>query len=124
MTKYANKILNLINESTAHMTAEQIFFELKNTEPGIVLATVYNNLNALSAKNMIRKISLEGQPDRYDKLDKHDHLICKTCGRLLDFSFSDLTESLKVQLDTEIFKYDLKVYFECPECRSNARRAH
>ena len=48
MGKYANEILNLINSSDNHMTAEQVFFELKKSQPKIVLASVYNNLNRLS----------------------------------------------------------------------------
>ena len=40
MGKYANEILNLINSSDNHMTAEQVFFELKKSQPKIVLASV------------------------------------------------------------------------------------
>ena len=56
MTKYAERILNIINESSEHMTAEQIFLILKKKEPKVVLATVYNNLNMLCDKELIRKI--------------------------------------------------------------------
>lgn len=68
MSRYAELILELINQSQGHMTAEQIFLELKKTEPRIVQATVYNNLNALCQEGLIRKLSLEGSPDRYDKI--------------------------------------------------------
>ncbi len=43
MTRYAQLLLELINQSKEHMTAEQLFLELKKTEPKVVLATVYNN---------------------------------------------------------------------------------
>lgn len=118
MTRYANAILNLINESSNHLTAEQVFLELKKTEPKIVLASVYNNLNALTEKGLIRKVSLDGQADRYDKIKKHDHLVCRKCGRLADFEFGDLTENLSAQLHSDVFKYDLKVFYECSECRN------
>ncbi len=118
MTRYANAILTLINESSNHLTAEQVFLELKKTEPKIVLASVYNNLNALTEKGLIRKVSLDGQADRYDKIKKHDHLVCRKCGRLADFEFGDLTENLSAQLHSDVFKYDLKVFYECSECRN------
>lgn len=118
MTRYANAILTLINESSNHLTAEQVFLELKKTEPKIVLASVYNNLNALTEKGLIRKVSLDGQADRYDKIKKHDHLVCRKCGRLADFEFGDLTENLAKQLNSDVFKYDLKVFYECSECRN------
>lgn len=118
MTRYANEILALIDLSCNHPTAEQIFLELKKTEPKIVLATVYNNLKTLVDKGLIRKVSLDGQADRYDKIKKHDHLVCRICGKLADFGFADLTENFKNQLHSEVFNYDLKVFYECPECRN------
>lgn len=119
MTKYAEKILNLINSSSAHPTAEQIFFELKKTEPKVVLATVYNNLNYLCANNFIRRISVEGSSDLYDKKVKHDHLVCRRCGAIADFNFEDLTETLKKQLNCDTLGYDLKVFYVCRNCRNN-----
>ncbi len=98
MTKYAEQILRRISESESHMTAEQIFLELKKTEPKVVQATVYNNLNALCQKGLIRKLSMEGSPDRYDKIQKHDHLVCQRCGALSDINFQDLTQDLESQL--------------------------
>lgn len=117
MTKYAEKILNFINSSTSHPTAEQVFFELKKTEPKIVLATVYNNLNYLCANGFVRRISVEGSPDLFDKNLKHDHLVCGKCGAIADFCFEDLTETLKKQFGGETLGYDLKVFYVCPDCR-------
>lgn len=118
MTKYSKLILNLINSSSSHMTAEQIFFELKKTEPKIVLATVYNNLNSLYGSNLIRKISIEGAPDMYDKTVRHDHLFCRQCGKISDFKFEDLTDNLKRQLNDNLLSYDLRVFYICNECRN------
>lgn len=117
MTKYAKQILELINQSKRHMTAEQVYLELKKTEPKVVQATVYNNLNGLYKEGHIRKVSIEGSPDRYDTVQKHDHLICKMCGALSDIRFDDLTESLEKQLGEGILSYDLKVIYLCPGCR-------
>ncbi len=117
MTKYANLILQLINQSENHMTAEEIFLELKKSEPGVVQATVYNNLNTLYRDGMIRRVSVEGSCARYDKMIKHDHLVCKKCGALSDMSFEDLTGNLERQLGEGIISYDLKVFYLCPKCR-------
>ena len=62
MTKYARGILDIVNASRSHLTAEQIFWELKKTQPKVVLATVYNNLNALCAQKLIRRVHVEGSP--------------------------------------------------------------
>lgn len=117
MTKYAKLILEFINQSKEHMTAEQLFLELKSTEPKIVQATVYNNLNTLCQEGLIRKISTEDSPDRYDRIEKHDHLVCKMCKTLSDIKLEDLTKNLEQQLGAEFISYDLKVFYLCPECR-------
>lgn len=122
MRKYATEIMNIVNASCEHLTAEKIFFEMKKKFPGIVLASVYNNLNTLTQQGLIRKVSLDGQPDRYDKIKKHDHLVCRICGKLADFEFGDLTENLVGQLHSAIFEYDLKVFYECPECKNKINK--
>ena len=124
MTKYAKLILEFINQSDSHMTAGQLFLELKKIEPNIAQATVYNNLHALYQKGLIRKLSSEGSPDRYDKIQKHDHLVCKQCGALSDIAFDDITESLEKQLGEGILSYDLKVFYLCPECRKKCKRGY
>ena len=121
MTKYAKTILHLINESHEHMTAEQIFWELKKAEPKVVLATVYNNLNTLCSEGIIRRVTMEGTPDRYDRIERHDHMVCKKCGKLSDIKFADLTKELEHQLGEGIVSYDLKVFYLCPECRKHTK---
>lgn len=121
MSRYAELILELVNQSQEHMTAEQIFLELKKTEPRVVQATVYNNLNALCQEGLIRKLSLENSPDRYDKILRHDHLICRKCGALSDVNFENLTKQLESQLGEGILSYDLKVFYLCPRCREKEK---
>ncbi len=117
MRANAKLILDIINTSGDHLTAEQIYLKLKEKSSTAVLATIYNNLNALLRQGLVRKVSVEGYPDRYDKIIRHDHLICKRCGRLSDITLGDLTAQLQAQIDTEIFSYDLKVRYICPDCR-------
>ncbi|MBR1728531.1 MAG: transcriptional repressor [Selenomonadaceae bacterium] len=120
MTDNAKIILETINNSNDHLTAEEIFFKLKEQSYKIVLPTVYNNLNTLYREGLIRKVSIEGQPDRYDKSIKHDHLICQKCGKISDFNFDDLTNLINEQLNDSIISYDLKVNYICDECKKNS----
>ncbi len=116
MSRYSKKILNLINTSCEHLTAEQIYLEMKKEEPGIVLASVYNNLNRLHEEGLIRKVVIEGSPERYDKMLKHDHLVCSRCGKLTDIHLSDFTSQIEEQSGIKVLSYDLKINYLCPEC--------
>lgn len=117
MTKYGKKILEIVESSHSHMTAEQVFDALRESCPSVVLATVYNNLNRLCDEGLVRRVSVEGMPDRYDRTARHDHLVCRRCGRLLDIRLPDLTAQLQAQVDVPILCYDLKLVYLCGECR-------
>ena len=122
MTKYGKKILEIVSSSHSHMTAEEIFYVLRRTYPSVVLASVYNNLNRLWEDGLIRKVSVEGMPDRYDRTQRHDHLVCKKCGKLLDVDLGDLTAQLERAAGCSILSYDLKLVYLCEECRNDAKK--
>lgn len=122
VTKYGKKILEIISSSHSHMTADEVFSALRQTYPRVVLATVYNNLNHLCQEELIRKVSVEGMPDRYDRIQRHDHLVCKQCGRLLDVDLGDLTAQLERTLGRSILSYDLKLMDLCEECRKHDKQ--
>lgn len=124
MTKYEKAIYDIINASHAHLTANEVFEKLKLRFPTVVLATVYNNLNKICEAGLIRKVSVEGMPDRYDTIKKHDHLVCKQCGRIVDVALEDLTVPLRDQLGDDFLYYDLKVYFLCADCKRNQMSVH
>lgn len=117
MTKNAAYILEIINHSDSHLTAEQIHLQLKENHKSVAQATVYNNFSALCQQGLIRKISVEGYPDRYDRIRRHDHLVCRKCGKLSDVMLEDLTEQIQKQVSVPMLSYDLKVNYICDECR-------
>ena len=121
MTKNAELILNIINGSDEHLTAEQIYLKLSDQNEKAALATVYNNLNYLYENDLIRKVSVEGYPDRYDRTIRHDHLICKKCGKISDIALEDMTEKLRRGVGEEIISYDLKINYICEECRAEEK---
>ena len=119
MTKYKAMILDLVTHSRTHPTAEDIYRVMKQKEPRMVLATVYNNLNALCSEGKINRIVMKGSSDRFDTTVRHDHLVCSKCGKISDKTFSDLTQALEKELGGCIEGYDLRVFYTCDECRNN-----
>lgn len=117
MTKYGKQIVNLVSCSHDHLTAEQIYLQLRQRGVMLSLAAVYNNLKNLVEDGVLRKITLDGSPDRFDKATGHQHLICSGCGRLSDVEIRDLTDILRQDTETEVLSYDLKISYLCEECR-------
>ena len=117
MTKYEREIYTVITTSNEHLTVEQIYGQIREKYPKIVLATIYNNVNKLYEAGLIRKVSIDGMADRYDHIQKHDHLICRNCGKLSDIALKDLTPSLQETVGDGFLSYDLKVFYLCTDCR-------
>ena len=115
---YGEMILQIIQSSKDHPTAEEIFLKMKEQGSHVALATVYNNLARLIDEDRIRKVIGRGASDRYDRVERHDHLMCERCGKLMDFRFSDLKAHLQEQVAAEVLDYDLRVRVICPDCRA------
>ena len=120
MTKNSAKILEIIEHTDTHPTAEDIYHLLSSGEARMVMATVYNNLNALCRAGKVRRVVLEGQPDRFDKILRHDHLVCSCCGKISDLYLPDLKAQIEEQTGITVQSYDLKISYRCEECRQKA----
>lgn len=124
MRENARQILEIINNSNEHLTAEQIYIRLKENNSKAVLATVYNNLANLYQKGLIRKVAVAGFPDRYDKMEvRHDHLVCKQCGALSDVVLEDLTAKLEKETGVHVLSYNLNIDYLCPSCAAKLETA-
>lgn len=124
MRENAKQILEIINNSDEHLTAEQVYLRLKESNSKVVLATVYNNLASLYQKGLIRKVAVAGFPDRYDKMVvRHDHLVCKHCGALSDVVLEDLTAKLEKETGVHVLSYDLNIDYLCPSCAAKLETA-
>ena len=117
MTKHGKMIANVVLSSDDHPTAEQIYLRIKESGASISLATVYNNLKTLVEEGVLRKVTLDGSPDRFDRAGSHQHLICGRCGKLTDVLIRDLTPVLSEDTGCEVLSYELHISYLCEDCR-------
>ena len=66
-TKQRSLILSIVKNMHGHLSADEIYILAKQEMPGIALATVYNNLNALYSAGEIGKVKIADSADLYDK---------------------------------------------------------
>ena len=84
-SKQRNLVLNILRENPVHPTAEWIFEKAREEMPGIGVATVYRNLNALVEAGEIKRIPGVNGVDRFDGNHMpHYHMKCNNCGTLYD----------------------------------------
>ena len=119
MTKQRALILNIIRAGKFHYTADDIFVRAREELPGISRATVYNNLHAMEDERLIRRITGDGGPDRYDSsYVPHGHLICTVCHGVTDFNVPHFDDTLSEVIGEQVESYELKVRRVCPACRA------
>ncbi len=88
--------------------------------PNISLGTVYRNLGVLADEGDIVRLSVIGQPDRYD-LPKSDHwhVVCDCCGAVKDIPV-DRETIARIERDAgeQITSYLLTAHCICRNCRN------
>lgn len=116
MTAKRAAVLQVLREG-GHLRPDQIYPRAKELCPGMVLATVYNNLHALCEAGLIRHIRTAEGADYYDKTPTpHEHAICTECGTMLDLDLGDLTAAFSAKTTLPVLAYDLIVHTRCPQC--------
>jgi Fur family transcriptional regulator, peroxide stress response regulator len=86
LTAQRKAICDWLQGSETHPSAAVVFESLKNTTPGLSLATVYNTLSLLVELDLIHEVT--HSPDgsvRYDpNTTPHLNLVCYSCGAIFD----------------------------------------
>ncbi len=118
MTRQRAIILELLRSDKCHHTAEELFQLAKAKMPSISRATVYNNLHALEEEQVIRKISGDGGPDRYDNsFIPHGHLVCTVCGGVSDVDLPGIEAILLESVGSNVDSFEVKVRGRCARCK-------
>lgn len=119
-SKQRELILNIVLRNQIHPSAEEVYKLLKVEYPTLSLGTVYRNLNFLAENNMLKKICIPEGSDRYDgTLTRHQHIICRKCGKVSDINLGKLETLKRDILRSTGFDADINaLVFEgvCSEC--------
>jgi len=105
----------------AHSTADDIYTGVRAELGAISRQAVYDALAALTDKGILRRIQPAGSPARYEDRvgDNHHHLICRTCGRMVDVDCAvGATPCLTAAEDAgyEVDEAEVIYWGRCPDC--------
>ena len=121
-SKQRDAIIAYLAGTTSHPTADEVYAAVKDELPNIGIATVYRNLNQLSADGEIRKIEC-GTVDRFDyRTADHGHFTCRRCGRVSDV-FMDFAkmEALADVMPGKPDFCEMMFYGICKECLTSMK---
>jgi Fur family peroxide stress response transcriptional regulator len=121
-SKQRNRILELLRSTDSHPTADWLYQQLKKEFPNLSLGTVYRNLALLYEQGLVKKIHFGSTFDRFEANTRpHYHLICKSCGKIIDFEmpiYNDLNNQVSKLTSFTIFHHKIEFFGICEDCRS------
>lgn len=119
-------VIDALHSHDHHISAEELYAQVKAKYPYANISTVYRTLELLKELNLVNEIDLGDGRVRYHPAEKghHHHLVCNKCGKVID-----LPESAVVTLSNAIsrdykFNAELKhlaIFGVCSECQNTKR---
>jgi Fur family ferric uptake transcriptional regulator len=122
MTPQRMMILEAIEKSDRHISAEEIHAQVVAKYPNVNISTVYRTLELLKKLKMVTETDLGGGRFRYHPADKghHHHLVCQECGKTIDLEESELNPLKESLLHGHNFIADLHhlaIMGRCVKCK-------
>jgi Fur family ferric uptake transcriptional regulator len=119
------KILEILDSAPEHhLSAEDVYRILLESDQDIGLATVYRVLTQFQEAGLVIRHNFEGGHSVFE-LDNgrhHDHLVCVKCGRVEEF-VDTVIEQRQQDIATKagylITDHSLNIYGICPTCQKN-----
>ena len=114
----------IIKNEGEHLTAEEIYDEVKLTCPEIGLATVYRTILLLEEIGVIYKLDLNDGCSRYELVHseeehRHHHLVCNECKAVFEVQ-DDLLDELEERIENtygfKILDHSVKFFGICANC--------
>jgi Fur family transcriptional regulator, peroxide stress response regulator len=125
-SRQRTRILELLRSTSIHPTADWLYEQLKKEFPKLSLGTIYRNLSVLTAQGLVKKIHFGSTFDRFEaEKAPHYHLICETCGTILDFNmavYDEMNKKAKKLTKFDIRYHRIDFYGTCTKCQTKHRR--
>jgi len=115
------KVLQILEQSGEHLSAEGVYKALLESGDDVGLATVYRVLTQFEAAGLVSRHNFEGGYSVFElsQGEHHDHLVCVKCGRVEEFIDEIIEQRQKVIAEKAQFKmtdHALNIYGICPQC--------
>lgn len=126
ITPQRHAILEFLIQSMIHPTADDIYKALEAKFPNMSVATVYNNLRVFRESGLVKELTYGDSSSRFDFVtNDHYHIICDSCGKIVDFHYPGLDEVEHLASHVTGFQVNshrMEIYGTCPTCISQSTK--
>jgi Fur family transcriptional regulator, ferric uptake regulator len=123
VTRQRMQIAEAVCRHPGHPSVERLQRDLRERGARVGTATVYRTLDLLVESGVVREHDFGEGFRRYEAVAErthHEHLICKRCGRVVEFTNDRLERMLEMIADEHDFlhaRHRVDLYGTCSECR-------
>ncbi len=125
LTSQRLAVYRALAEDASHPTADAVHARLRHSMPYLSQATVYRILEFLESEALVRRVSTTDGAGRFDaNLSRHQHLVCRMCGRMQDFEERTLSKLDLPRQPAPGFvaeTLDIRIVGTCEDCRGRPR---
>ena len=121
LTSQRKAVLEALDESRGHPSAEDVYLLVKRKNPRVALGTVYQALGVLEEIGVIGAKRWSDSPTRYDlNVGPHLDIRCTRCGEVSEVpgvGLSEIEERVRENTPYEVTSANLVVEGVCPACQ-------
>lgn len=115
-------IIDYFLKHNRHFSVEELYNRLKKISPKIGYSTVYRTLKLLVDCGIASIRRFEKNKTSFEPVHKkehHDHIICLSCGRIIEFVNQEI-EKLQKKIARRFYfrmkDHKLEIYGQCQKC--------
>ena len=121
VTPARQAVLQVIEQEGEHLEPAEILRRAQTIHPAIGRATVYRTLELLTQLNIVRPIYIGEHGPTYIRAEGgHHHLVCSSCGIVIDFDqcvAEQMSAELAERFGFQIQSHLLEFYGQCAACQ-------
>lgn len=117
-------LVRAIFDNDEHFEAEDLLIRMRHRQKRVSKATIYRTLPLLIESGLLRQSYLSSEKQTYYEhtlgLDRHEHMICVHCGKVIEFASKKLEEALREETEQRRFQPErrrIEVFGLCEDCR-------
>ncbi len=128
-TSQRDLILDVFLRTEAHLSSEDLYRLVQKEDSNVGQTTVYRTLKLLSEAGLAREVRFGDGRTHYEhnyKHQHHDHMICSSCGKIIEFFSAELEalqDAMAAKHKFEVQQHLLRIIGLCAECRRAKRDA-
>lgn len=122
-TGQRDDIARVFFELRRHISAEELYAEVKKINPHVGYATIYRTLKLLKECDLLSERHFDEGQARYEVAGEHhhDHFICESCGKIMEFENVELERMQALiahKLGVTLTHHKLELYGLCSDCHN------